>query len=1221
MSGSGLQPVSQSSLGIHRVPMPASEDKLQAHEPSHVPYPSQGQSRLQTSEMLHGNEIEGPFTTQIGGQHEEHQRQKDLKNQLEFPTSGKPRSDTNFSNDTSEFHKSVVKGHLRAQVARPNDLVSKTQKSDLKGRRYDVDSSCSDHTEDSDAAAIERALAESRRRHKTSERRTTGPTLSQLRWRKSILHWRVARAFSDAGERLRARKRCQASWRVALYRVVAINHFLKALQTKRGARQRWRAAGIKIVAVQRFSRGPVEGRRFRSELKRCGLRVWSHQNGHVGGLKEMDKLSVVTSRLKGFPKVKSDENATTAPTLPKSRARTRATSAEAGVAVSTDDEEGDHIKVADHLSRLRENQARRGSIGTASENSEVMTDSEIEEILTDDEGQHSLGISSRLKQQPYQRGPRNPLLARIASLDTCGSETESEEEDDVIYHMDSVHELWTIGNENFERTWRSLSFHSRHEAELSRAIKPEGTHSPKSHPHQRVMSPALEKGGFLHLAKDNSNQIGNSKNLIGADVNTHDAETSSIIQGTEDDIIEAGLTASRTRAEDFEPLRIVGTGGSGQVYLVQHKETCKRFAMKVLNKAEIVTTNKIERIITEREILTRSEDSPFITHLQFAFHSDDMLFFVMEYCAGGNLHEAMLREHEIRKPTLEKERYRLAMDAAAEGQGLIGALSYIGYFEKPGWRRRAPRDLLLEFGLNPIHVQFIMGELVEGLLFLHRSGYVYRDLKPQNVMLNVDGHIRIGDFGISKAGTFDKDNGCVDLRSTSFVGTIEYMAPEVVSGENQSSAVDSWALGILLFELLYGAPPFWAIGIENGALSELEQRQLFMAILSPEKSLDFPLGVQVPDSARDLIIGCLCRRPHQRLKLEQIKRHSFFNGFNWMSLKNSSGFHKLVPRLHLHRQERKTSFSRQNSSNNIFLVGSTSSSDLFDVHEQALEPVDINARRKSLGAVQTRKSAFNTSDRSISAPQTTAPHRKSLSGRLPILRKRSQGTSTSSHSSGSLTPTSPSSPYSWAVNAGDLDENSAATAPFSMLPGLDIHVSDTHSHMDDSVSDFENGDACSYGGSDSRSRSSSATTSMEVTAGPHIGLHRSSSRSTWGRMKGWMRSMSGSKSPPSMPSSPVAPNETSMSSYIPLERAASEPMHAVNVAPSFCGHTHSVEKDERIGPQFHSGRTVEKDTNGNDLDSSMSEVGTGEDPSAVRRSLTASQHDSFRGFDWKAELA
>jgi len=402
-------------------------------------------------------------------------------------------------------------------------------------------------------------------------------------------------------------------------------------------------------------------------------------------------------------------------------------------------------------------------------------------------------------------------------------------------------------------------------------------------------------------------------------------------------------------ADDFEPLRVVGTGGSGQVYLVQHLKTRKRFAMKVLNKADIIATNRIKRVINERKILTLSHESSFLTQLEFAFHSDDMLFFVMEYCAGGNLHEAMIREHEINRATMSRENYRFAMDAAAEGRGLLGALQYISYFNKFKKRRRTSRDILTGFGLHEEQVKFITAEVIEGLLFLHRKGFVYRDLKPQNVMLNVDGHVRIGDFGIANSGQVSNQH-FVSLRSNSFVGTLEYMAPEVVSGDKQSSAVDVWTLGILIFELLSGSPPFIA---RDG---DPENRTLFKMILCPSKYLSFSLTVTCSKDALNFCESCLKKDPRSRPNLVDAKAHPFLQDISWSSLSNSSGFHKLQPRLHLHRPEEhvRPRSLNGNMSQNIF-VSST---------DDSLRP-----RRRMPGPPGRRAirsvSAFTSSERNL----------------------------------------------------------------------------------------------------------------------------------------------------------------------------------------------------------------------------------------------------------------
>jgi len=379
----------------------------------------------------------------------------------------------------------------------------------------------------------------------------------------------------------------------------------------------------------------------------------------------------------------------------------------------------------------------------------------------------------------------------------------------------------------------------------------------------------------------------------------------------------------RVSPTEFQPLSIIGTGGSGQVYLVQHIESRRLFAMKVLSKADVIAGNKYERIITERAILTRASQSHFITCLKFAFHTESLemgqdshLFFVMEHCSGGNLHEVMVREHERRELgiNLSTRNYNAVLEAAAAGLGLSESLDY-GNF------RTYSKRLLAEFGLNIAHVEFIIAEVIEGISFLHEMGFVYRDLKPQNIMLHVDGHVRIGDFGVSKSGDIVVSSGVVELRSNTFIGTLEYMAPEVISGDPQTSLLDLWGIGILAYELLCGYLPFIANPCDS------ENRSLFKKILTPEKSLEFPVGFN--HRAESFIRGLLTRQCKNRPSLAQLKKHPFLENVSFECLNNSSGFHKLQPRLYINRKLPVIPAKRTRTSSNIFLNSSFSELDLY----------------------------------------------------------------------------------------------------------------------------------------------------------------------------------------------------------------------------------------------------------------------------------------------------
>lgn len=276
--------------------------------------------------------------------------------------------------------------------------------------------------------------------------------------------------------------------------------------------------------------------------------------------------------------------------------------------------------------------------------------------------------------------------------------------------------------------------------------------------------------------------------------------------------------------DDFELLRVLGKGSFGKVFLVRLIATQQVFAMKVLKKSDVVRRRQVEHTKAERRIMG-GIDHPFVVPLRFAFQTADKLYMVTDYMTGGELFFHLKKLRTFPEPM----------------------------------------------------VRFFAAELVCALSHLHSINIVYRDLKPENVLLDGDGHIHITDFGLSKDEVSDPRG------ATTFCGTPEYLAPEMLinrkSREGYGKAVDWWSLGTLVFEMLTGWPPFY----------DKNLRRMCEQILKSE--LHFPPTCTASAEARDLIRGLLQRDPAQRLGsraggVSDIKAHPFFRGIDWARLES-----------------------------------------------------------------------------------------------------------------------------------------------------------------------------------------------------------------------------------------------------------------------------------------------------------------------------------------------
>ncbi|KAK3943452.1 putative serine/threonine-protein kinase [Diplogelasinospora grovesii] len=303
--------------------------------------------------------------------------------------------------------------------------------------------------------------------------------------------------------------------------------------------------------------------------------------------------------------------------------------------------------------------------------------------------------------------------------------------------------------------------------------------------------------------------------------------------------------------QSFDKIKLIGKGDVGKVYLVREKKSGRLYAMKVLSKKEMIKRNKIKRALAEQEILATS-NHPFIVTLYHSFQSEDYLYLCMEYCSGGEFFRALQT--------------------------------------RPG--KCIPEE----------DARFYAAEVTAALEYLHLMGFIYRDLKPENILLHQSGHIMLSDFDLSKQSdpggkptmiigkngtstsslpTIDTKSCIANFRTNSFVGTEEYIAPEVIKGSGHTSAVDWWTLGILIYEMLYGTTPF----------KGKNRNATFANIL--REDIPFPDHAGAPQISnlcksliRKLLIKDENRRLGARAGASDIKSHPFFRTTQWALIRH-----------------------------------------------------------------------------------------------------------------------------------------------------------------------------------------------------------------------------------------------------------------------------------------------------------------------------------------------
>ena len=272
----------------------------------------------------------------------------------------------------------------------------------------------------------------------------------------------------------------------------------------------------------------------------------------------------------------------------------------------------------------------------------------------------------------------------------------------------------------------------------------------------------------------------------------------------------------KVNLNDFKIIKVIGRGAFGKVFLVQYKLTKEYFAMKSMKKDILLEHNQVRCILTEKKIL-QNLNYQFLVGMVFCFQTEERIYFVMPFIRGGELYQHL---HNCQYFSEEKTKFYAAI-----------------------------------IGLS--------------LEYLHTHGIVYRDIKPSNILIDEDGYLKLGDFGMAK---MLKDNE----KAMSFCGTREYLPPEIITREGHNKSADWWSYGILVYEMLFGIPPFFSINNEK----------LFKLITQAD--LKFPSKIKISKNAKDFIKKLLIKNQNLRLGsnngFEEIKEHPFFFGFNFKAL-------------------------------------------------------------------------------------------------------------------------------------------------------------------------------------------------------------------------------------------------------------------------------------------------------------------------------------------------